>query len=204
MEFLDPVTIWSIKDAVLAKINLAELMKEYNLKLESKNTGQFTHRTYCPFHTGKSGGTERTPSFYISTQTNSFYCFGCSITGGPIDFVSLVEGMPATKALIKLAKKVGVLSQNGIIDEEQIKIEPILDNRNIEIFLFDISNLLRTHIYNFLNKEEFEKEFRWMEKVAEKADEFLAQIGYEDYEYAKDLYEKIKIAVDKRLKKVNK
>jgi hypothetical protein len=204
MEYLDPTEIWSLKNSVLAKINIAKIIEEYNIKLEEKRTGRFTHRTYCPFHVGKTGNIERTPSFYLSTETNSFYCFGCSISGSPIDFVSLIEGIPLTKALIKLAKKVNILKEDGNIDEAQIKIEPILENRNIEPFLFDISNLFREYIIQFVNTEKYEKEFIWIEKVAQKTDEFLAKIGYEDYEYAQDLYEKVKTAIDKRLIKVNK
>jgi hypothetical protein len=37
----------------------------------------------CPFHSEKS------PSFYIYPNTNSFYCFGCQKGGDSIDFIQL-------------------------------------------------------------------------------------------------------------------
>ncbi|MFA5048424.1 MAG: CHC2 zinc finger domain-containing protein [Patescibacteria group bacterium] len=78
MELLDNLTeIWKFKNIVISNISIVELMKEYGIKLESKSTGQFSHRTFCPFHKGKNGNTERTPSMFVSEQTNSFCCFGC-------------------------------------------------------------------------------------------------------------------------------
>ncbi len=42
-------------------------------------------RTLCPFHD------EKTPSFFIYSN-NSFYCFGCGVSGNAIDFVMKALG----------------------------------------------------------------------------------------------------------------
>ena len=41
----------------------------------------------CPFHN------EKTPSFTIFTETNSYYCFGCKIGGDVIDFVMKTQNL---------------------------------------------------------------------------------------------------------------
>ena len=53
----------------------------------------------CPFHN------EKTPSFSISTQKNTFYCFGCHKTGGTISFVMEYDKLSFPEACRQLAKE---------------------------------------------------------------------------------------------------
>ena len=39
----------------------------------------------CPFHN------EKTPSFYVYPDTQSFYCFGCGCGGEVITFIKKIE-----------------------------------------------------------------------------------------------------------------
>lgn len=48
---------------------------------EGKLTGSVRLMGKCPFHE------ERSPSFFIFTNTNTFHCFGCQEGGDVIDFV---------------------------------------------------------------------------------------------------------------------
>ncbi len=41
----------------------------------------------CPFHN------EKTPSFTVFPQTNSFYCFGCGAGGDVFSFIMRAEGL---------------------------------------------------------------------------------------------------------------
>lgn len=50
----------------------------------------------CPFHT------EKTPSFKINLDDNSFHCFGCGIHGDIITFVQKLFDLPFNEALIKI------------------------------------------------------------------------------------------------------
>ena len=47
----------------------------------------------CPFHG------EKTPSFYIYTETNSFWCFGCSQGGDVINFIRSFHGYSFKEAV---------------------------------------------------------------------------------------------------------
>jgi len=47
----------------------------------------------CPFQG------EKTPSFYIYTETNSFWCFGCSQGGDVINFIRLFHGYSFKEAV---------------------------------------------------------------------------------------------------------
>ncbi len=56
----------------------------------------------CPFHN------ERTPSFYVSADRGSYYCFGCGAKGDVFSFVQAFEGLDFVGALKLLAEKTGV------------------------------------------------------------------------------------------------
>ena len=197
-------SIWDYKDFILSKVSLVGIMKDHGIEVEERPAGDFTHRAYCPFHSGKDGGKERTPSFFASETGSSFYCFGCSQSGSTIDFIRLIEGSPSERVLENLAIKIGLLNGNGEIDEiEKLKIKDIKSVYKkvptVNSFLFEISESLRNHIKMF-DGERFETEFKWMEKIAERADSFILQISYEDYKSADELLSKIKSAINKRIK----
>jgi len=56
----------------------------------------------CPFHS------EKTPSFTVYPQDNSFYCFGCGIGGNVITFIRQMEHLDYTDAVAFLAKRAGL------------------------------------------------------------------------------------------------
>lgn len=56
----------------------------------------------CPFHN------EKTPSFMVSPERNSYYCFGCQAKGDVFSFVQEFEKVDFKEALKILADRVGV------------------------------------------------------------------------------------------------
>ncbi len=56
----------------------------------------------CPFHS------EKTPSFTVFRNTQSFYCFGCGAGGDVITFVMRMENLDYMSAVEKLANTVGM------------------------------------------------------------------------------------------------
>jgi len=62
----------------------------------------------CPFHR------EKTPSFSVSRERQSFHCFGCNKGGDVIAFIMEQEGLSFREALELLAARAGVtLSKTG-------------------------------------------------------------------------------------------
>ena len=56
----------------------------------------------CPFHG------EKTPSFYLYPENNSFYCFGCGAGGDVVTFVRRIENLDYMDAIRFLADRAGM------------------------------------------------------------------------------------------------
>lgn len=56
----------------------------------------------CPFHN------EKTPSFCVYPENNSFYCFGCNKGGDIVTFIMGVENLDFTEAVRFLAQRAGM------------------------------------------------------------------------------------------------
>ena len=85
-------------DQIKSKIDIVSLVGSY-IKLE-KAGANFKGR--CPFHN------EKTPSFFVSPDRGSYYCFGCQAKGDIFTFVEEFEGLDFIGALKVLADRAGV------------------------------------------------------------------------------------------------
>ncbi len=85
-------------DQIKSKIDIVSLVGSY-IKLDKSGTN-FKGR--CPFHN------EKTPSFFVSPDRNSYYCFGCQAKGDIFTFVQEFEGLDFIGALKVLADRAGV------------------------------------------------------------------------------------------------
>mgnify|MGYP000131320505 CR=1 FL=1 len=56
----------------------------------------------CPFHS------EKTPSFYVYPDTQSFYCFGCGAGGNALGFIMDHDNLDFPQAVEELAKAAGM------------------------------------------------------------------------------------------------
>jgi len=59
-------------------------------------------KALCPFHQ------EKTPSFHVSPQRQTFHCFGCGVGGSAFRFVMEYEHVDFPSAVRKLATRVGI------------------------------------------------------------------------------------------------
>lgn len=59
-------------------------------------------KALCPFHQ------EKTPSFHVSPQRQTFHCFGCGVGGSVFRFVMEYEHIDFPAAIRKLAARVGI------------------------------------------------------------------------------------------------
>lgn len=70
-----------------------------------------TYVGLCPFHN------EKTPSFTVYPETQSFYCFGCGAGGDTIGFIKRIENLDYIDAVKSLAQRVGVqMPEDGFDD----------------------------------------------------------------------------------------
>jgi len=72
-------------------------------------------KALCPFHQ------EKTPSFHVSPQRQTFHCFGCGAGGSVFRFVMEYEHVDFPSAVRKLAARVGipVIEECGGGDEDR-------------------------------------------------------------------------------------
>ncbi|HET9417982.1 MAG TPA: DNA primase [Chthoniobacterales bacterium] len=72
-------------------------------------------KALCPFHQ------EKTPSFHVSPQRQTFHCFGCGAGGSVFRFVMEYEHVDFPAAVRKLAARVGipVAEERGGSDEDR-------------------------------------------------------------------------------------
>lgn len=80
------------------KIDIVELISGY---LTLKKAG-VNYKGLCPFHS------EKTPSFMVSSERQTFKCFGCGKGGDVFTFIEEIEGMDFYDSLKFLAGKAGV------------------------------------------------------------------------------------------------
>src|SRR5438034_6397074 len=88
----------SIIETIKAKIDVVE---EIGLVVALQKSGKAL-KGLCPFHN------ERTPSFYVFAETQTWRCFGCNEGGDVFTFVQKQQGFEFHEALLYLAEKAGV------------------------------------------------------------------------------------------------
>ena len=99
-------------DEVLFRNDIGSLIGSY-VQLRRAGTNM---KGLCPFHN------EKTPSFTVYPQDNSFYCFGCGVGGNAITFVRQIEHLDYQDAIEFLAKRAGITvvrDDDGYVEEKR-------------------------------------------------------------------------------------
>ena len=94
------------------RCDIEQVISPYvNLKRRGKNLVGL-----CPFHN------EKTPSFTVYPESQSFYCFGCGAGGEAIGFIRRAENLDFTEAVRYLCDKSGmVMPSDGFDDSLSVK-----------------------------------------------------------------------------------
>ena len=85
-------------EKIKERLSIVDLLGTY-LKLEKAGKNL---KARCPFHNEKS------PSFFVSPDRGSYYCFGCGAKGDIFTFVQEFEGLDFFGSLKMLAERTGV------------------------------------------------------------------------------------------------
>ena len=93
------------------RLDIEEFISGYvNLKHQGR-----TSKGLCPFHS------EKTPSFTVYNDTQSFYCYGCGKGGDIITFARDIENLDYIEAVKLLADKAGLTMPDDNYDDTMAK-----------------------------------------------------------------------------------
>ncbi len=112
----------SVVDEIKDRIDAVELISNY---VQLKKAGR-NFKGLCPFHS------EKTPSFVVFPDTNTWHCFGACSEGGDIfTFVMKQEGWDFRTALEELARQAGVelrprTEKQEALDQERERLRQAL------------------------------------------------------------------------------
>ena len=92
----------TVVDDIKARLDIVEVVGQ---RVQLQRSGR-SFKGNCPFHQ------ERTPSFHVFPDRQSWRCFGaCAVGGDAISFVMRVENLEFGEALRELARRTGVQLQ---------------------------------------------------------------------------------------------
>ena len=102
----------SIFDIVKTNVDIKTVVEDFGVMLDHQGKG------LCPFHT------EKTPSFSIKKDDNTFKCFGCGVGGDAIDFVAKIKGIEGLDAAKWIAERYNItLPENNSKNATKIDIK---------------------------------------------------------------------------------
>ena len=100
------------------KIDIEDIISSY---VSLKKRGS-TYVGLCPFHN------EKTPSFTVYPETQSFYCFGCGAGGDTVGFIRKIENLDYVDAVKLLADRAGLeMPQDGFDDSVSKQRRKVLE-----------------------------------------------------------------------------
>ena len=142
-------------------VELYDLVLSY---LPLKKSGNY-YKALCPFHD------EKTPSFYVFPNTQTYHCFGCNKGGSIINFIMEIEKVNFIEAINILAHRYNI----------QIKInkQEYNNNNTMKDRLYKIYTLASKWYHDNLYKDTNKKVLEYLQNrkiTTEMINKFL--IGY--------------------------
>lgn len=139
----------------------------------------------CPFHQ------ETKPSFYISDERGTFYCFGCQASGDLIEFYSRINGLDFRETVLQLADEAGISIDEGKSWGSGAKIQrtdkqTMLDMHNAAAahFAANLSEAQGAECREYIGRRGLSKEIvekfglGWADRDWHKLEHYLARLGY--------------------------
>src|SRR5918992_2256107 len=99
---------------IKSKLPVADVVGE---TVSLKRAGS-VHKGLCPFHA------EKTPSFIVTPERETWHCFGCGEHGDIFTFVMRRDGLDFREALARLAERTGVELSASSAGEDRRRRRP--------------------------------------------------------------------------------
>jgi DNA primase len=97
-------------EKIKERLSIVDVISSY---IQVEQSGK-NFKAKCPFHN------EKTPSFFISTDRNSYYCFGCGEKGDIFSFVEKFEGTDFLGSLKLLAERAGIKLESRNRNDKEV------------------------------------------------------------------------------------
>ena len=140
------------------RVNIVDIVGSF-IKVDRAG---INHKACCPFHH------EKTPSFFISEQRQTFNCFGCGVKGDVIEFVKLYEHMEFKDALRYIFDKSGLpesdwqqnqeRSSADIREEQEKKEAQNVFEEVVRIYHKNILEKEHERVFDYLTRRGLKKE----------------------------------------------
>lgn len=132
--------------------NAADIVEIISETVHLKKTGK-DYIGLCPFHS------EKTPSFNVSPERQTFHCFGCGIDGNVFSFLMKQKNLSFPEAVRSLAERYGIEIPTRDISPEQQQEADEREN------LFAINRQAADYFHNILlNSPAGKKARNYLEK----------------------------------------
>ncbi len=107
-------------EKIKERLGIKEVVESY-IKLEKAGKN---YKGRCPFHN------EKTPSFFVSPERNSYYCFGCGAKGDIFSFVEHFESTDFQGSLKILADRAGIkiTHESSELDIKNKQLKKVLED----------------------------------------------------------------------------
>jgi len=138
-------------DEIKSRLNIVDVVSE---RVTLKKAGR-NFKGLCPFHN------EKTPSFIVSPDRQTFHCFGCGKGGSIFDFVMLIDQVDFVEALETLADRAGVTLSRRPTDTPEARLKQKI---------LEVNHLASEYYHYLLTKHA----------VGEHARRYLADRGVSD------------------------
>ena len=115
---------------VVRRSDITDVVGQY---VQLKRKGRL-YAGLCPFHN------EKTPSFYVYPETQSFYCFGCGAGGDVITFVRKIANLSYVEAVKQLAGQAGMPLPEEEDEESRLRGRLLEINRCAARYFFEQLN----------------------------------------------------------------
>lgn len=121
------------RDYITELVQRSDIVDVVQSYVQLRHRGR-THTGLCPFHN------EKTPSFVVYPETQSFYCFGCGAGGDVITFIKKINNVDYIEAVKFLAGRAGMALPEEDYQTGRLRSRIISINKDAARFYFSRLN----------------------------------------------------------------